>query len=132
METLLTILVWLWQIAWVLLLAELLARLCLALVKSRRRLAVRLTCLAAVAAVLTALCLHPLVVGEDLTDEERTAIRHRSAGLYSWRVPGVPVACAVQREQEALRVEVYYLFLGSLEYQDGPDGIAITRPLLPN
>ncbi len=110
-EVLLTVLLFVWQIGWVLLLGGGLCALTLWLIRPLRK-RKRLTaaaCVVSVCLLLAALCVRPVVIGGDA--EEKEAARQLAAGPYSW-MPITPV-CAVVDDGT---VQVWYAFLGSQTY----------------
>lgn len=125
MEILLTVLVWLWQIGWILVLGGLLCALAAVCIKPlRKRKAVTFAaCAAVVCLLLTALCLQPIVAGDD--GDEKEIARQLAAGRYSEHLPFTPVCAVVDKET----VRVWYAFAGQMTYRVGEDGFSIVEPL---
>ena len=124
MELLLTVLIWLWQIGWVLLLGGLICAALVWCIKPLRRHKVLAfaACAAAVCVLRVTLCARPVVL-YDGSSEETEQIRQLAAGPYSNRVPLVPV-CAVVREAESgMTVQVWYAFVGSMTYAIDGEGL---------
>ena len=118
MEALLTVLVFVWQIGWVVLLGGGLCALALWLIRPLRR-RKKLTfagCVLAVILLLAALCVRPAVIGGGA--EEREMARQLAAGPYS-RMPITPV-CAVVDDGT---VQVWYAFAGSQTYVIDSEGL---------
>lgn len=124
MELLLTVLIWLWQIGWVLLLGGGLCALALWLIwpLRKKKMLTFAACAAAVCVLLVTLCARPVVL-YDGSAEETEQIRQLAAGPYSNREPLVPV-CAVVREAESgMTVQVWYAFVGSMTYAIDGEGL---------
>lgn len=128
MEILLTVLVWLWQIGWTLMLGGLLCILVVVCVKPlrKRRTATFVVCTAAVCLVLALLCAKPAVVCRG-SAEEKAQIRQLAAGRYSRRLPFTPV-CAVA-DRESGEVQIWYAFAGRMSVGVSEDGYSVTEPL---
>ena len=118
MEALLTVLVFVWQIGWVLLLGGALWALALRLIRPlrRRKMLTFAGCVLAVILLLAALCVRPAVIGGGA--EEREMARQLAAGPYSW-MPITPV-CAVVDDGT---VQVWYAFAGSQTYVIDSEGL---------
>ena len=119
MEILLTMLIWLWQIGWVLLLGSGSCALVLWLFRPlrRRKMLTLAACVAAVCVLLAVLCMRPIVLGE-ADAEEKTQAQQLAAGPYS-RMPITPV-CAVVDDGT---VQVWYAFIGSQTYLIDSEGL---------
>ena len=132
MELLLTVLIWLWQIGWVLLLGGLLcAVIVLCIPPLRKRKAVTFTaCAAIICLLLVVLCVRPVVL-DTVDAEERAAAQQLAAGLYSDRIPVTPVCAVVEKDGAHTQVQVWYAFVGSMTYEQEGDGWSITRWLFP-
>ena len=128
MELLLTMLIWLWQIGWVLLLGGLICAALVWCIKPLRRHKVLAfaACAAAVCVLLAVLCMRPIVLGE-ADAEEKTQAQQLAADRYSDRLPFTPV-CAVVKEGT---VQVWYAFAGSAVYGGSGDGYTLVKPLVP-
>ena len=101
MELLLTILLYLWQLGWVLVLAGGLcagAALCIRPLRSKKA-ATFAACVVLVCALLLTLCAHPVVLGAD-DSGEREQVQQLAAGWYSRRML-LPPVCAMVREADA-------------------------------
>lgn len=133
MELLLTLLVWLWQIGWVLLLGGGMCALVLWLIcplRKRKKLTLA-ACVLAVCLLLTALCVHP-VVRYDGSAEDTEQIRQLAAGPYSNRIPVIPVCAVAEEMSGGTQVQVWYAFVGSMTYIKDGDGVwSITEWLFP-
>lgn len=124
MELLLTVLIWLWQMGWVLALGGGLCALALWLIRPlrKKKMLTFAACAAAVCVLLAALCVRPIVLGEGSAQEKEQA-RQLASGPYSDRVPVTPV-CAVVREAESgMTVQVWYAFVGSMTYAIDGEGL---------
>ena len=128
MEILLTMLIWLWQIGWVLVLAGVLCAVLAALIRPlrKRKMLTLAACAAAVCVLLAVLCMRPIVLGE-ADAEEKTQAQQLVADRYSDRLPFTPV-CAVVKEGT---VQVWYAFAGSAVYGVSGDGYTLVKPLFP-
>ena len=132
MEIVLTVLIWLWQIGWVLLLGGLLYAvivLCIPLLR-RRKAATFTACAAIICLLLAVLCVRPVVLGA-VDAEEKAAAQQLAAGLYSDRIPVTPVCAVVEKSGAHTQVRVWYAFVGSMTYEQEGDGWSITRWLFP-
>ena len=127
MELLLTVLIWLWQIGWVLLLGGLICAALVWCIKPLRRHKVLAfaACAAAICLLLAVLCVRPIVVGGSA--EEREEARQLAAGPYSERLPFTPL-CAMVNDGT---VQVWYAFAGNVIYRVDGDGYSIVKPLFP-
>jgi len=128
----LTVLIWLWQIGWVLLLGGLLCAvivLCIPPLR-RRKTATFAACAAAVCLLLAVLCVRPVVLGA-VDTEERASAQQLAAGLYSNHIPVTPVCAVVEIDGAHTQVQVWYAFVGSMTYEQEGDGWSITRWLFP-
>ena len=125
MEILLTVLIWLWQIGWILALGALLCALAAVCIKPlRKRKAVTFAAgVLAICLLLSALCLRPAVLGG--SEEARAEARQLAAGRYSEHLPFTPVCAVVDKET----VRVWYAFAGQMTYRVGEDGFSIVEPL---
>lgn len=131
MEILLTVLLFLWQIGWVLLLGGLLwALLCCIPALRKRKWRTFAVCVLAVCLLMAALCVRPVVVGG--SEETKAEVRQLAAGPYSRRLPVVTPVCAVVEEApDGMEVQVWYAFVGSMTYVHDGDGWSITDWLFP-
>lgn len=124
MELLLTILLYLWQLGWVLVLAGGLcagAALCIRPLRSKKA-ATFAACVVLVCALLLTLCAHPVVLGAD-DSGEREQVQQLAAGWYSRRML-LPPVCAMVREADGERtVQVWYAFVGSMTYVIDGEGL---------
>lgn len=124
MEVLLTILIWLWQFGWIVLLG---GGLCAAAVwlirplRKRKKLTFAV-CLLTVILLLAVLCVRPVVLG-NCSAEEKEQARQLAAGPYSNRVPVTPVCAVVEKGTDGMSVRVWYAFAGSMTYSVGSDGL---------
>lgn len=128
MELLLTMLIWLWQIGWVLVLAGVLCAVLAALIRPlrKRKMLTLAACVAVVCVLLAVLCVRPIMVGETGAEELAQA-QQLAADRYSDRLPFTPV-CAVVKEGT---VQVWYAFAGSAVYGVSGDGYTLVKPLFP-
>lgn len=127
MEVLLTVLLFLWQIGWVLLLGGGLCAAALWLFPAlrKRKKGSFAACVLAVLVLLAALCVRPIVIGGSA--EERETARQLAAGPYSW-MPITPVCAVVEKGT----VQVWYAFVGSQTYAIDSEGLpSITDRLGP-
>lgn len=128
MELLLTVLLFLWQLGWVVLLGGVLWAAALWLIRPLRKWK-KLTfiaCAAAICLLLAVLCVRPIVLGGSA--EEREEARQLAAGRYSQRLPVVTPVCAVVDDGT---VQVWYAFAGNVIYRVDGEGYSIVKPLFP-
>ena len=106
MELLLTVLIWLWQIGWVMVLGGIICAVLAALIRPLRRRwkGTWAACVAAVCLLLTVLCLHPVVL-YDGSAEETEQIRQLAAGPYSNRIPVIPVYAATEKTESRTAIK---------------------------
>ena len=132
MELLLTVLVWLWQTGWVLLLGGLLCTVVVLCIRPlrKRKMLMFAVCSVAVCVVLAVLCVRPVVLGA-VDAEEKASAQQLAAGLYSHRIPVMPVCAVVEKDGAHTQVQVWYAFVGSMTYENDGDGWSITEWLFP-
>ena len=133
MEILLTVLIWLWQIVWVMVLGGIVCAVLAALIRPLRKRwkGTWVACVVAVCLLLTVLCVHP-VVRYDGSAEEKEQIRQLAAGPYSDRIPVIPVCAVAEETSGGTQVQVWYAFVGSMTYtKDRDDVWSITEWLFP-
>ena len=86
-------------------------------------------CLILIALVIGCICCWPAIGGQPLEQADRETISCVSQGLYSSRLPLIPVYICVEETGELLRWQIYYIPFGSIEMIHNDDGYDITKPL---
>ena len=132
MEFLMTLLVWLWQIGWMLVISGSFCAVLVLLIRPLRRKwkTVWVACVAALCLLLTVLCVRPVVL-YDGSAEETEQIRQLAAGPYSSRIPVIPVCAVADEVAGRTEVEVWYAFVGSMTYVKDGGVWSITEWLFP-
>ena len=131
MEILLTVLLFVWQLGWLLLLGGVLYAGALWLIRPLRKWkkGIFAACVLAVVVLLAALFVRPVVIGGSA--EERETARQLAAGPYSW-MPITPLCAVVEPKGEGMEVQVWYAFVGSQTYAVDCEGLpSITDRLGP-
>ena len=148
MEVILTILAHIFQIActcavaaviWIIIVGT------LKLLKVKIGKCTRIICLVLIltilCAVLAYVCENPVVICPDeytdiVTDEQIQNIQSISSGVYSKKLPLIPVRVKIENVQWAemfneyeIKFRIDYLFFGNIKMVAGVDGISVVKPL---
>lgn len=132
MEILVSVFVYMLQVALILSVSGWLCLLIGKIREKRRKAGILPICLLLVVLLLASLARRPVLQcgSEYLSSEDRKSIMCVSGGLYSSRLPLIPVYIRVENASAPLRWRIYYLPFGYVEMTHGDDGYDITKPLI--